>query len=394
MSEEQGTEEAAQSAPSLDAPLVSLLIRRSGRSWRTPEMSHYADEGALEKLLADAPELLGTKERRAVVRQLHVPGVGPLDICAVGPSGTLTLIECKLRKNPEIRRTVVGQLFAYASGLWGQTYEQFDRLFTARSTQSTEGAVAEVVVHDGDWSAATFRESVSNNLRDGRFDLVFAVDSLTDELKQVVRYLNDHTMSGVRVFALELGYARDGDVEVLVPAVYGEESAAHKRTASTWTESAFFEALKDRCTDAGFRIMADLFEHAREHGVGFSWGGGSSPSASARFMVGEAEVSVWTCWASTTPTFTIDFDWMWRRVHHDRLRSLVDDLRERCPGLEPVLEGLEQARWRRLPSISVDDLAALDGVGGLVEALDVFIAEDPRHTPGGDGSRGPETLVT
>lgn len=374
MSEEQDTKETTRPGSAPDPPLVTLLVRRAAQQWKVPAVRHYSDESALETLLADAPELLGAREKRAVVRQLQVPGVGQLDICAVGPSGTLTLVECKLRRNPEIRRTVVGQIFAYAAGLWGQTYEQFDRLFKARGTTALDDAVRAL---SEDWDETVFRETVSNNLRDGRFDLVVAVDAVTDELKQIVRYLNDHTMPDVRVFALELGYAQDEDVEVLVPAVYGEESAAHKRTATTWTEAAFFEVLRSHCTDAGLRMMTALFEDAREHAIGFSWGRGSTPSVSARFLVGDVEVSVWTCVASTSPTFAIDFDWMRRKVPDERLRALVSDLREKCPSLSPALDGVEQVDWRRLASVRVDDLAAVPEADvALKEVLDAFVAED------------------
>jgi hypothetical protein len=233
------------SDPPPGPPLVSMLLRRGGLGeWRSPEMSHFKNEGAmqtllagsdeyegaLQALLASSSELFGKNEKRAVVTELTVPGIGSLDICAVGPSGTITLVECKLHRNPEIRRTVVGQLFAYAAGLTGLTYEEFDGVW---ATNKAAALVASVPLAAGvvpGWDEEGFRRTVSENLRTGRFDLVFAVDSITDELKKVVRYLNEHTVSEIRVLALELGYARDGDVEVLVPAVYGEETAASKQS--------------------------------------------------------------------------------------------------------------------------------------------------------------------
>ena len=36
-----------------------------------------------------------------------------------------TLVECKLQSNIEIKRKVVGQVLAYASGFWRMSYDEF-----------------------------------------------------------------------------------------------------------------------------------------------------------------------------------------------------------------------------------------------------------------------------
>lgn len=86
-----------------------------------PTITAYTDEAALQMMLRDAPELLpGGDDRRpvVVVAEFGV-SVGAVDLVGVAPTGAITVVECKLRANPEIRRSIVGQLFAYASALWG-----------------------------------------------------------------------------------------------------------------------------------------------------------------------------------------------------------------------------------------------------------------------------------
>ena len=178
-------------------------------------MSNYTDEAALQVLVSESPELLGANEPLAVVRELAIPGVGSLDLAAVSPSGKITLVECKLAANPEIRRNVIGQVFAYAAGLWSLSYDEFNQLFASRSGQSLADAVAAAGRLESDWDQDDFRRAVAANLETGRFDLVIAVDKITDELKRVVRYLNEHTVTEIRVLALELGYVADRDVEML-----------------------------------------------------------------------------------------------------------------------------------------------------------------------------------
>src|SRR2546421_792790 len=112
-----------------------LLIRKEGEAvWRAPKVSAYPDEKALQLLIAQSPGLLpcSTEGGMAVVTELSLPPVGYVDVVGVGPQGNITLVECKLKANPEIRRQVVGQVFAYAAGLWKLSYEAFDQAFSAR----------------------------------------------------------------------------------------------------------------------------------------------------------------------------------------------------------------------------------------------------------------------
>src|SRR4051794_25502430 len=102
-----------------------MLIRHNGGDWHEPVMTAYENEATLQKLLADTPRLLpGAQTGPAlVVSELHVLA-GYIDMVAISLEGEITLVECKLRANSEIRRHIVGQVFAYASSLWRCSYDQ------------------------------------------------------------------------------------------------------------------------------------------------------------------------------------------------------------------------------------------------------------------------------
>lgn len=94
-----------------------------------------------------------------------MPETGPADIVLVDAEGQITIVECKLEANTEIRGQVIGQLFTYAAGLWQIDYEEFERRFRrARSdlTKPFEGR--------GERDRAEFRSKVSENLSDGTSD--------------------------------------------------------------------------------------------------------------------------------------------------------------------------------------------------------------------------------
>jgi hypothetical protein len=208
---------------------MRLLIRRSGGSWAEPEIGGHKSEDDLQALLATSPDLLPGSETglpMAVARELRVAS-GQIDVVGVDVEGEMTLCECKLARNPGARREVVGQLLEYAGAFRGMTFEDFSDRFQARAGRPLAAVVSDIAGEGFDESA--FEAQVAENISAGRFRLVVVVDRITDALKQTVSYLNDHLDSSV--LALELAYLRDGEVEMLIPAVYGEELTAGKERA-------------------------------------------------------------------------------------------------------------------------------------------------------------------
>jgi hypothetical protein len=231
-----------------------ILIRQAGETaWRAPATNSYTDERALQDLIARSPTLIpgAANTPIAVVRELSVPGIGYIDVVGVDPNGDITVIECKLKANPEIRRQIIGQVLAYAAGLWGMSYEAFDAAFATVAHQPLADQVRSLSV--GDWDEEAFRSAVAANLAKGRFRLVIVVDAITDELKRIVLYLNQHTGADMQILALELGYIADNDTEILVPKAYGEESAQPKEPVARrrWTEETLFARLDACCRPDG-----------------------------------------------------------------------------------------------------------------------------------------------
>jgi hypothetical protein len=194
------------------------------------------------------------------------------------------------------------------------------------------------------------------------------VDSITDELKRVVRYLNEHTVSEIRVLALELGFVADGDFEVLVPTLYGEESATRKSQPSArhvWDEESLFSALDELCPE-GVPVIRRLCDQVVELGGEFSWGGGASPSLTAFLTVGTTRAAVWRCITSPPARWVLMFDWMQARgVEPERLQPFLNRLRE-IPGVAEHLEGVEEADWRKRPRMPISPLLTAPGAADKV----------------------------
>lgn len=200
----------------------SILLRSADGSWSEPTLTGYENEASLQQLIAEHPSLIPGVSARAVASREFSSGVGPADVVILDESGDLTLIECKLTTNPQIRREIVGQVLDYASRLWGTSVDQFETAWRRASRSD----VSPLAGFDDDGSDT--RERLAVNLELGRMRLVLAVDKVNDDLKRIVEYLNLITRDEVSVFVMEFVRAQRDDVEVLIPTAYGAELAAVK----------------------------------------------------------------------------------------------------------------------------------------------------------------------
>ena len=280
-----------------------MLIRQSGGTWHEPETAAYANEKELQDLVKHSPTLLPGGTQLGVVDEFWIPGIGSVDLVGVSETGEIVLVECKLRANPEIRREVIGQTLAYAGGLWRMAYDDFATTFQKRAGMPLVAAVSKasgVPVEEAD-----LRHSVGRRLASGEFTLVVAVDSITPELKLIIEYLNEHTLASVRVLALELSYGRDGEVELLIPTVYGAEAADRKRrsggeTSASWTAQSFAEQIAERTEGEETSFIHRLLEHGGQHGHHPFYGSGASPGMSYYYEVLGEPTSVWALYLKET----------------------------------------------------------------------------------------------
>ena len=218
---------------------------------RPLEESPYRDEAALQRLIADCPEVLagermtpGEPRRWLPVRREMGIADGAeagdrwaVDHLLIDQDARPTLVEAKLGGNPEIRRTVVGQLLEYAAHAtryWsaGGIRQRFE------AEHGSEEAAREAFARwraggggdgseDGGYEA--FWEDVDTNLRADNVRLLFAADRIPDELEHIVGFLN-RNMEHVEVLAVELRQFGGEGARTLVPRVIGRTEG--QRTSS------------------------------------------------------------------------------------------------------------------------------------------------------------------
>lgn len=154
-----------------------MLVRQWGSDgpWESPEMTAYQNEEHLQRIIADAPDRVpGVPEGAQTVTEFST-SAGPVDVCIVGPDGSITIVECKLESNTERRRMVMGQVLDYASAICLHGEREFREQWSRQG-----GADLGILGEDG-------LEQLGRNIREGQIHLCLAVDQIDADLRRLRR---------------------------------------------------------------------------------------------------------------------------------------------------------------------------------------------------------------
>jgi len=255
----------------IDAKGSSLLIRHAGGDWASPAVIGYANEAELQTILNDRPDLIpGVTPPLAVCTEFQ-SGAGPADVVIIQGDGSVMVVECKLAQNPQVRREIIGQVLDYCSRIWRMPIAEFESRWLSRTNASPFDPFGDRAIE----VAAT----VAENLDQGRFTMVLAVDGINPDLQRIVEYLNAITKPETSILAFELARVADRDVDVLMPRVYGQELIQAKAPADhvPWSVEEYLTWVGDNDPDALPNARA-FIDGLRASGFVVSGGRALSPS--------------------------------------------------------------------------------------------------------------------
>jgi hypothetical protein len=344
------------------------LVRRAGGAWASPSRRGFALEIELEQLIHDYPEVLpGVSAAAIAVTQFSVPSGGSVDLVVLEPDASVTVVECKLAKNAEVRRAVVGQILSYASSISQLDVDEFLKRFSDRLGGDPVAALAPETGagESEDWDADRFRSRLVQTLADGAFRLVIAVDRITDELRGIVEYLNTRTDELVEVLALEVDLIAHDGVEVLVPRVHGTESARAKTQRASGARhgsrdvepvlSAFDDAFDPEVRARIQEFLDDL----RTAGGYLQRGTGANPSLIGVLRTRSGARSLWSLTLDEGPLggpqFFLNVN-TWLDVFGAARVDAILDAFAKDPALAPVTESVRGRGPEKLHRVRVVDV--------------------------------------
>ena len=280
------------------------------------EETRFPTEDALQALIAEHPELLDGEQIRPgdarrwilVTREKGIAASAgeaarwSVDHLIIDQDAVPTLAEVKRGSNPEIRRTIVGQLLEYAahaSETW--TAEELRGMFERQSEArgcDAEAELATLLQPDGDPDVDGFWEAVSTNLAAKRLRLLFVADFIPDPLARVVEFLNAQ-MPGIEVLAVEIKRFHGTSAQTLVPRVIGRTAAGTRgpgRSGQRLTRESFLDGFDD---DAVRGVAERLLDAAVQSGAEIWYGNTNGLSVRARCSVWPRPISI--AWLYSQP---------------------------------------------------------------------------------------------
>ena len=173
-----------------DSPLRLNRVNIEGKG------ENRFNEDWLQDLLFEHPNLLPVNEIEPafsplvpICRELPIGG-GFLDILYCNDRGMLTLVECKLWRNPEARREVVGQILDYAKEISQWSYEDLSKALLKKI--NTKSLYQVISGNNPDVDEVEFVDSISRNLKNGRFLLLIVGDGIREGVENIANFLQKH----------------------------------------------------------------------------------------------------------------------------------------------------------------------------------------------------------
>jgi hypothetical protein len=279
---------------------------------RVPLTSGSADsysEAWLQNLLDIHPEVLpieqiepGFGKLVPLCRELPLDfgagRSGALDNLFATESGGLVLVETKLWRKPEARRTVIAQAMEYAAAVFRLAYDELERA-VQRARKAAGQPVAPLTAlvaaqaHES-FDEATFIDAVTLNLRRGRAIVAVVGDGIREDIAPLVGLLQSHAghrfvfalvelgvfetpVSGVRLVCpsvlaqttlIERGVVQIDDrasgISIGPPAV--SESRPESARRISLSEDEFYERL-DQSKPGLAALLKDFLARAEAHGI-------------------------------------------------------------------------------------------------------------------------------
>ena len=233
------------------------------------------NEGWLRDTLFENPEIIPVNDIDSTFGPL-VPlckelrtEAGQIDAVFINERGRLTIVECKLWKNPQARREVVAQILHYVSAISGWSYADLQRQVAAAVGRQGNIPFELVRKHSGgNFREPEFVDAVSRSLREGRFLLLLAGDGIREGVQSLTELVNRNATKAFSFGLIEVALYQFGKHRfALQPRVLAETEVVtrHMTIVNTkgGTDALIIEDVGAEPEIAGEKAVSTNKEHLR-----------------------------------------------------------------------------------------------------------------------------------
>ena len=183
---------------------------------------------------------------------------GAVDLLMLDSSGEVWIIETKLRKNPEVKKQVVGQVLGYASCVAAWSVDKLEAValeyLNSRGGMQVESLVEHLATDVGLEQAEKIVLRSVEKLHQGDLTSVVVVDELPSTLRRLVEFVNDH--ASFDLLAMQVEVIEHQGTRFVIPVVTGTST---KRVSPTGRTEASYEEMVESAGDA-FREVSQRLD--------------------------------------------------------------------------------------------------------------------------------------
>lgn len=256
---------------------MSLIITKNGSHATRVDPSQFPHEEPLQEYIFQNPESIPIYDIREDIKLLilareFATSSGPIDAIGIDNAGDIYLIETKLYRNAD-KRLVVAQVLDYGAALWREMrdYQQFvNQINEALHKRGQPDFSERVQQYFGltDEGRDQLLQQVQRSFQDGSFKFVVLMDTLHEQLKNLILYLNQN--SEFDVYAVELKYYKHESFEIVIPKLFGAEvkkDLTQKTKQPLPSDKELIEAYTAVGQQKPVQEFLDLFNDIRESRV-------------------------------------------------------------------------------------------------------------------------------
>ncbi len=358
--------------------MAKLMIKDKNGKWQPLDESIFTNEAELQRLMLENPELIPIDDlgedippMLVVGREINIPSIGYIDLLCVDETGLVTVVECKLNRNSEVKRKVVGQILSYAAHLKGYSYFSFEELannyLSSKAPKKYKGltfldAVEKFLKEnknsEDEEEISTDYESFKRNLEEclrlGKFRLLIIVDKVNNELSKIVEYLNSSSGDAFAIHCCEMAYFKNGQTEVIAPRMIGFGTKILTPQAKKWDRAKFEEDAIERLAKESANKLFDILTWSENNFSDLVWGRGKvDGSFTPKMIVNGKLVSLFN--AYTNGALCINFE-SWKTAGLSETQR--ENVRVRLNDLSKI--SINKHQINKYPSFSINNLSSAD----------------------------------
>ena len=201
---------------------ISIIKNKAEKLEKIDLKSSEYNEAWLQYLAYTYPNLIPVEEIEQIFtgmvpicRELPTDS-GPADLIYINEFGYITIAECKLWRNPEARRKVIGQILDYAKDIAKWDYSKLETTCLKKRNDNSQSLIEIMQSYYPDIDEVTFIDNIQNSLKKGSFLLLIIGDGIRENMEDLIEYVQGNGFLNFTLSLIEMPLYKKNNGEIVI----------------------------------------------------------------------------------------------------------------------------------------------------------------------------------